>query len=430
MLKKLFGFDSSLTTVKTEILAGVTTFLTMSYILAVNPSMFSQLEGMPGGAVFTSTALAAIIGCLAMAFVGKLPFGLAPGMGLNAFFVYSVCLGMGYSWQFALTAVLIEGLIFIVLTLTNVREAIVNAIPQSLKDAIGAGIGLFIAFIGLQSAGVIVHDDATLVALGDITSGSALLALIGLIITGFMYARKVPGAILIGILATMVIGIFLGVTEFQGVISKPESIAPIFCKFEFSNIFTLDMLVVVFTFLFIDMFDTVGTLVGVCTRANMIDENGHIKRIKHAFMADAIATTAGAMLGTSTTTTYVESAAGVAQGGRSGLTALSVAGCFAIALFFSPLFLSIPSAATAPALVIVGLLMMEPVVKIPFDNFSESIPAFICIIMMPLTYSISNGILLGMITYVLMNVICGNFKKITPVMYVLAVLFILKYIFI
>jgi AGZA family xanthine/uracil permease-like MFS transporter len=430
MLKKLFGFDSSQTTVKTEILAGVTTFLTMSYILAVNPSMFSQLEGMPGGAVFTSTALAAIIGCLAMAFVGKLPFGLAPGMGLNAFFVYSVCLGMGYSWQFALTAVLIEGLIFIVLTLTNVREAIVNAIPQSLKDAIGAGIGLFIAFIGLQSAGVIVHDDATLVALGDITSGSALLALIGLIITGFMYARKVPGAILIGILATMVIGIFLGVTEFQGVISKPESIAPIFCKFEFSNIFTLDMLVVVFTFLFIDMFDTVGTLVGVCTRANMIDENGHIKRIKHAFMADSIATTAGAMLGTSTTTTYVESAAGVAQGGRSGLTALSVAGCFAIALFFSPLFLSIPSAATAPALVIVGLLMMEPVVKIPFDNFSESIPAFICIIMMPLTYSISNGILLGMITYVLMNVICGNFRKITPVMYVLAVLFILKYIFI
>lgn len=430
MLKKLFGFDSSLTTVKTEILAGVTTFLTMSYILAVNPSMFSQLEGMPGGAVFTSTALAAIIGCLAMAFVGKLPFGLAPGMGLNAFFVYSVCLGMGYSWQFALTAVLIEGLIFIVLTLTNVREAIVNAIPQSLKDAIGAGIGLFIAFIGLQSAGVIVHDDATLVALGDITSGSALLALIGLIITGFMYARKVPGAILIGILATMVIGIFLGVTEFQGVISKPESIAPIFCKFEFGNIFTLDMLVVVFTFLFIDMFDTVGTLVGVCTRANMIDENGNIKRIKHAFMADSIATTAGAMLGTSTTTTYVESAAGVAQGGRSGLTAFSVAGCFAIALFFSPLFLSIPSAATAPALIIVGLLMMEPVVKIPFDNFSESIPAFICIIMMPLTYSISNGILLGMITYVLMNVICGNFRKITPVMYVLAVLFILKYIFI
>ena len=430
MLKKLFGFNPTQTTVKTEILAGVTTFLTMSYILAVNPSMFSQLEGMPGGAVFTSTALAAIIGCLAMAFIGKLPFGLAPGMGLNAFFVYSVCMGMGYSWQFALTAVLIEGLIFIVLTLTNVREAIVNAIPMSLRNAIGAGIGLFIAFIGLQSAGVIVHDDATLVALGDITSGSALLALIGIILTGFMYARNVPGAILIGILATMVIGIPLGVTEFQGVISKPESISPIFCKFEFDKIFTLDMLVVVFTFLFIDMFDTVGTLVGVCTKANMVDEKGNINRIKHAFMADSIATTAGAMLGTSTTTTYVESAAGVAQGGRSGLTAFAVGCCFVIALFFSPLFLSIPSAATAPALVIVGLLMMEPIVKIPFDNFSESIPAFICILMMPLSYSISNGILLGMISYVLMNLICGNFKKITPVMYVLAVLFILKYIFI
>ena len=430
MLKKLFGFNPSQTTVKTEILAGVTTFLTMSYILAVNPSMFSQLEGMPGGAVFTSTALAAIIGCLAMAFIGKLPFGLAPGMGLNAFFVYSVCMGMGYSWQFALTAVLIEGLIFIVLTLTNVREAIVNAIPMSLRNAIGAGIGLFIAFIGLQSAGVIVHDDSTLVALGDITSGSALLALIGIVLTGFMYAKNVPGAILIGILATMIIGIPLGVTEFQGVVSTPESVSPIFCKFEFDKIFTLDMLVVVFTFLFIDMFDTVGTLVGVCTKANMVDEKGNINRIKEAFMADSIATTAGAMLGTSTTTTYVESAAGVAQGGRSGLTAFAVGCCFVIALFFSPLFLSIPSAATAPALIIVGLLMMEPIVKIPFDNFSESIPAFICILMMPLSYSISNGILLGMISYVLMNLICGNFKKITPVMYILAVLFILKYIFI
>ena len=430
MLRKFFGFDSSKTTVKTEILAGITTFLTMSYILAVNPTMFSQLDGMPGGAVFTSTALAAIIGCLAMAFIGKLPFGLAPGMGLNAFFVYSVCLGMGYSWNFALTAVLIEGLIFIVLTLTNVREAIVNAIPQSLRDAIGAGIGLFIAFIGLQSAGVIVYDEATLVTLGDITSGSALLAIIGLFLTGFMYIKNVPGAILIGIILTMIIGIPLGVTEFHGVVSMPESVSPIFCKFEFDKIFTLDMLVVVFTFLFIDMFDTVGTFVGVCTKAKMTDENGNIARIRHAFMADSIATTVGAMLGTSTTTTYVESAAGVAQGGRSGLTAFAVGCCFAIALFFSPLFLSIPSAATAPALIIVGLLMMESVVKIPFDNFCESIPAFVCIIMMPLTYSISNGILLGMISYVLINMICGNFKKITPAMYILAVLFILKYIFI
>ena len=430
MLQRLFGFDPSQTTIRKEIIAGITTFLTMSYILAVNPSMFCALDGMPGGAVFTSTALAAIIGCLAMAFWGKLPFGLAPGMGLNAFFVYSVCLGMGYTWQFALTAVLLEGFTFILLTVTNVREAIVNAIPHSLRNAIGAGIGLFIAFIGLSSAGVVVKNDSTLVALGDITSGSALLAIIGILITGFMFIRNIPGAILVGILATMVIGIPMGVTEFKGILSRPESIAPIFCQFEFDKIFSLDMLVVVFTFLFIDMFDTVGTLVGVCTKANMFDKNGNIYRIKEAFMADAIATTAGAVLGTSTTTTYVESAAGVAQGGRSGLTAFVIAICFAVALFFSPLFLSIPSAATAPALIIVGLLMIEPIVKIPFDDFSESIPAFTCIIMMPLTYSISNGILLGMIAYVLINLICGKVKKITPFMYLLVILFMLKFIFI
>lgn len=430
MLKKLFGFDSEKTTIRTEIIAGITTFLTMSYILAVNPSMFSMLDGMPMGAVFTSTALAAIVGCVMMAFWGKLPFGLAPGMGLNAFFVYSVCLGMGYTWQFALTAVFIEGFIFILLTVTNVREAIVNAIPLSMRNAIGAGIGLFIAFIGLESAGVIVSDSATLVALGDVKSGSALLAMIGLVITGFLYSRNFPGAILVGILLTMIIGIPMGVTEFKGILSKPESITPIFCQFEWKNILTLDMLVIVFTFLFIDMFDTVGTLVGVCTKAGMVDKKGNIHRIKEAFMADAIATTAGAVLGTSTTTTYVESAAGVAQGGRSGLTAFSVACCFVVALFFSPLFLSIPAAATAPALIIVGLLMLEPIKHIPFDDFSESIPAFVCIIMMPLSYSISNGILLGMIIYVLMNIICGKHKKITPTMYILAVLFILKYIFI
>ena len=430
MLKKLFGFDSTKTTIRTEIVAGITTFLTMSYILAVNPTMFGELDGMPVGSVFTSTALAAIVGCLAMALVGKLPFGLAPGMGLNAFFVYSVCMGMGYSWQFALTAVLIEGLIFIVLTLTNLREAIVNAIPMSLRNAIGAGIGLFIAFIGLKSAGVVVADGATLVALGDVTSGSALLAFIGLVITGFMYSRNVPGAILLGIIITMVIGIPLGVTEFKGIVSAPESIAPIFCQFEFDKILSVDMLVVVFTFFFIDMFDTVGTLVGVCTKAKMMDENGNIYRVKQAFMADSIATTAGALLGTSTTTTYVESAAGVAQGGRSGLTALVVGGCFVIAMFFSPLFLSIPSAATAPALIIVGLLMAEQIKNVDFDDFSESIPAFVCMLMMPLTYSISNGILIGMITYVLMNMICGKFKKLSPAMYILAILFILKYILI
>ena len=430
MLKKLFGFNSEKTTVKTEIIAGITTFLTMSYILAVNPSMFGILEGMPAGAVFTSTALAAIIGCLAMAFIGKLPFGLAPGMGLNAFFVYSVCLGMGYPWQFALTAVLIEGVIFIILTLTNVREAFVNAIPEHLRNAIGAGIGLFIAFIGLHSGGIIVSDGATLVKLADITSGQALLALIGIIITGILYAKRVPAAILLGIIITMLIGIPGGITEFKGVLSAPESIRPIFCQFQFEHIFSLDMLVVVFTFLFIDLFDTIGTLIGVCTRANMVDKNGNIYRVKHAFMADSIATTAGAVLGTSTTTTYVESAAGVAEGGRSGLTAFVVAVCFAVSLLFSPLFLSIPAAATTAALVIVGMLMLESVRRIPFNDYCESIPAFICIVMMPLTYSISNGIMLGMISYVLLNMLCGKFKKITPIMYVLAVLFVLKFIFI
>lgn len=430
MLNKLFGFDSSKHNIRTEIVAGITTFLTMSYILAVNPSMFGLLEGMPAGAVFTTTALAAIIGTLAMAFLAKLPFGLAPGMGLNAFFVFTVCMGMGYSWQFALTAVFIEGILFIIMTITNIREAIVNAIPKNLRYAIGGGIGLFIAFIGMQNAGIIVNDDATLIALGDITSGTALLALIGLIITGVLYALNVKGAMLIGILVTTVIGIPMGITEFKGIVSTPESIAPIFCKFEWHNIFTLDMLVIVFTFLFIDLFDTVGTLVGVSTKAKMVDENGRIPNLKQAFMADAIATTAGAMLGTSTTTTYVESAAGVAQGGRTGLTAFSIACCFAIALFFSPLFLSVPGAATAPVLILVGMLMMEPVRNIDFDDATEAIPAFITLAMMPLAYSISAGIMLGMISYVIINICCGKFKKLTPAMYILAVLFILKYIFI
>lgn len=431
MLKKLFGFDSTKTTIRTEILAGITTFLTMSYILAVNPDIFSAIKDnpMPAGAVFTATALAAIIGCVAMAFIGKLPFGLAPGMGLNAFFVFTVCNAMGYSWQFALTAVFIEGIIFIILTVTNLRTAIVNAIPANLRYAIGCGIGLFIAFVGLQKGGVIVDDGATLVNLGNITSGAALLTIIGLFITGFLYAKNVRGALLLGILITTLIGIPMGVTDFKGVVSTPESIAPIFCQFEWSSIFTLDMLVVVFTFLFIDIFDTIGTLIGVCTKANLIDKNGNIYRITPAFMADAIATTAGAMLGTSTTTTYVESAAGVDQGGRSGLTAFAVACCFAVTLFFSPLFLSIPSSATAPVLILVGLMMIEPIKKIPFNEFTESIPAFICIIMMPLTYSISHGILLGMISYVAINMLCGKFKNITIMMYILAVLFVLKYIF-
>ena len=431
MLKRLFGFDPTKTTIRTEILAGITTFLTMSYILAVNPDIFSAIKDnpMPGGAVFTATALAAIIGCMAMAFIGKLPFGLAPGMGLNAFFVFTVCNAMGYSWQFALTAVFIEGIIFIILTVTNLRTAIVNAIPATLRYAIGCGIGLFIAFVGLQKGGVIVDDGATLVNLGDITSGTALLTIIGLFITGVLYAKNVRGALLIGILITTLIGIPMGVTDFKGVLSMPESVEPTFCQFEWDKIFTLDMLVVVFTFLFIDIFDTIGTLIGVCTKANLVDKDGNIYRITPAFMADAIATTAGAMLGTSTTTTYVESAAGVDQGGRSGLTAFAVGCCFAVTLFFSPLFLSIPSSATAPVLILVGLLMIEPIKKIPFSEFTESIPAFICIIMMPLTYSISHGILLGMISYVVINMLCGKFKKITVMMYTLTILFILKYIF-
>lgn len=430
MLKRLFGLDSTKSTVRTEIIAGVTTFLMMSYILAVNPGMFSQLEGMPAGAVFTATALAAIIGTLVMAFWAKLPFGLAPGMGLNAFFVYTICMGMGYSWQFALTAVFIEGLIFILLTITNLREAIVNAIPTSLKNAIGAGIGLFIAFIGLQNAGIIVNNDATLVSLGEITKGSPLLAIIGLIITGVLVIKDVRGAMLIGVLATAAIGIPMGITNFNGLVSMPHSVSEIFWKFEWDHIFTLDMLVAVFTLLFIDMFDTIGTLVGVCTRANMIKPDGSIPRIKQAFMADAIATTLGACLGTSTTTTYIESASGVALGGRSGLTAFVIAVCFAVALFFSPLFLAIPAAAAAPVLIIVGLFMMSPIKNIPLDDYAESIPAFITIIMMPIAYSISDGILLGMIAYVVLNLLCGNYKRITPTSVVLAVLFILKYIFI
>lgn len=430
MLHKLFGFDAQRHNVRTEIVAGITTFLTMSYILAVNPAIFSSLEGMPAGAVFTSTALAGIVGCMMMAIVGKLPFGLAPGMGLNAFFVYTVCMGMGYSWQFALTAVFIEGLIFILLTVTNVREAIVNAIPINLRYAIGAGIGLFIAFIGLQNAQIVVLNQSTLVSLGDIAQGPALLGFIGLIITGLLYIMRVRGAMLFGILITTVIGIPMGITEYGGLMSRPESIAPIFCQFEWDHILSLDMLVVVFTFLFIDMFDTVGTLIGVCTRAGMVNKEGKIDRLNQAFMSDAVATTVGAILGTSTTTTYVESAAGVSQGGRTGLTAFTIGCCFVITLFFSPLFLSIPSAATAPVLIIVGLLMLEPIRHIDFSDYTESIPAFVCILLMPMTYSISDGILLGVIMYVLLNICCGRYKKLTPTLYILALLFILKYIFI
>ena len=343
MLKRLFGFDPQTTTVRTELLAGITTFLTMSYILAVNPAMFSELDGISAGASFTATALTAIVGSLIMALCGKLPLGLAPGMGLNAFFVYTVCMGMGHTWQFALTAVFIEGLLFIVLTLTNLREAIVNAIPPTLRSAIGAGIGLFIAFIGLQNAGIIVGDKVTLITLGNITSGTALLAIVGMVITGWLVIRNVTGGLLIGILITTLIGLPFGITKFGGIVSAPHSIAPIFMQFEWEHIFSLDMLMVVFTFLFIDLFDAIGTLVGVCTKADMLEADGRIPRIRQAFMADSVATALGACFGTSTATIYVESASGVLQGGRSGLTAFVIACCFTVALLFSPLFLSIPS---------------------------------------------------------------------------------------
>jgi Permeases len=438
--EKLFGFDSAKHNVRTEILAGITTFLTMAYILAVNPNIFSALDGMPGGAVFTATALAALIGTLVMALYAKKPFALAPGMGLNAFFVFTVCLGMGYSWQFALTAVLLEGIIFIILTVTKVRSWLLNAIPGTLKKAIGAGIGLFIAFIGLQNAGIIVNNDSTLVGLGKLTEGTALVGMIGLFITAGLVMAKVRGGMLWGILITSVIGLFIkdpttgeAITKFNGVIALPDSVSPIFCQFEWHHILTLDMLVVVFTFLFIDMFDTMGTLIGVHQGAGLADPNrkkDDIPDMEKMFLADSIATVCGACLGTSTTTTYVESASGVGEGGRTGLTAFSAAICFALALFFSPLFLAIPSAATAPALIIVGVMMMPAVKNIHWDDYCKAIPAFLTIIMMPLAYSISDGILIGVISYVLCHAVAGKFKEISVTMWVLAVLFICKYIFI
>ena len=441
MLQKLFGFDSTENSIRTEIVAGITTFLAMAYILAVNPGIFSALadQGMPTNAVFTATALAAIIGTLVMAIYAKKPFALAPGMGLNAFFVFGVCLGMGHSWQFALTAIFMEGIIFIILTLTKVRQWIVDAIPLNLRHAIGAGIGLFIAFIGLKNGGIIVDNDATLVGLGDICHGTALLAIIGIVITGVLLILKVPGNILIGIIVTALLGMLpvwqLGdggvgaLTSFDRVVDVPPTVAPIFCQFQWSEVLSLDMLVVLFTFLFIDMFDTMGTVIGVSQKAGMVDEKGNIDGINKVFMADAVATTCGACLGTSTTTTYVESAAGVGAGGRTGLTAFTTACCFAIALFFAPIFTHIPSAATTAALVIVGLMMLSPIKEIDLDDFSESIPAFLTIILMPLCYSISDGILIGMIAYVVINALCGKFKKISAAMWVLAILFIARYQF-
>ena len=416
------------TDLKTEIMAGITTFLAMAYILAVNPGILSA-SGMDAGAVFTATALSSAIATLVMGLVANLPFALAPGMGLNAFLAYTVCLTMGYSWQFALTAIFCEGVIFLILTAFNVREAIVNSIPANLKKAIGVGIGLFIAFIGLQNAGIIVDNGATLVGL-NITSNTAIVAFIGLVVTAILTAYNVKGGILIGILVTTIIGIPFGVTQFSGFASMPPSIAPTFLKFNFSEVFAHlpDFIIVMFTFLFVDMFDTVGTLIGCAGKADMINADGSIPNCKEALFADAIGTTVGAMLGTSTVTTFVESSTGVVEGGRTGVTAIVTAGLFLLSLFLSPLFLSIPSAATAPALILVGFFMMSPVKDIDFSDPTEGIPAFLCILMMVCAYSISDGIMFGILSYVIIKACSGKAKHITVPTYIVALLFVIKII--
>lgn len=425
-LERRFKLSENKTDVRTEVLAGLTTFMTMAYILIVNPSILSD-AGMDWGGVFTATAISAAVATLLMAFLANYPFALAPGMGLNAFFAYSVVLGMSKSWQFALTAVFIEGIIFILLSLVKVREAIFNAIPMNLKKAVSVGIGLFIALIGLVNAGVVVPGDGTIVGLGNITSRGPLLALIGLIITGLLLARKVKGALFFGIIITTIIGIPLGVTPLpEGFIQAPPSLSQVAFKFEWNQIFTFDMLVVMFTFLFVDIFDTVGTLVGVASKAKMLDKDGKLPKVSQALFSDAIGTTVGALLGTSTVTTYVESAAGVAEGGRTGLTSFTTAVMFILALFFSPIFSIIPAEATAAALVLVGLFMMSPIKEIDLSDFTEAIPAFLTIVMMPFAYSIAQGIVFGMVSYVVLKLITGKHKDISVVMYILALLFVLK----
>lgn len=428
MLTKLFGFDPKTMTLKKEVMGGITTFLTMAYILAVNPSILGD-AGMDSGAVFTASVVSAIVATLVMAIYAKLPFALAPGMGLNAFFAYTIVLTMGYTWQFALTAVFIEGLIFILLTLTGLRQKIVDCMPLLLRRSISPGIGLFIAFIGLKNAGIVTSSSSTLVTLGNLHDPAVLLACFGILLSAVLLVRNVTGALLIGILATTLVGIPLGVTHFTSVVSTPPSLSPVFCQFEWSSILSVDMIICVLTFLFIDMFDTIGTLIGVSNRAGMVDEQGNIPRLKDAFMADAIGTTVGAVLGTSTVTTYVESASGVNVGGRSGLTSFTTAICFALALFLAPLFLAIPGEATAPALVLVGVMMMHDIRKVNFQDYISAIPCFICIAFMPLTYSISDGILMGLISWVLIHVCSGKYKDLNLGMIILSILFILKYAF-
>ena len=456
-LDKIFHLKENHTDVKTEVMAGITTFMTMAYILAVNPNILSA-SGMDRGAVFTATALSAFIATCLMALLSNYPFVLAPGMGLNAYFTYTVVLGMGYTWQQALAAVFAEGIIFILLSLTNVREAIFNSIPMNLKHAVSVGIGLFIAFIGLQNAKIVVGNDSTLVSIFSFKSSVAegtfssqgitvLLALIGVLVTAILLAKNVKGGILWGILITWILGIICQLThlyvpnadlgyysllpDFSNGISVP-SMMPTFMKMDFSIVFSLDFVVIMFAFLFVDMFDTLGTLIGVASKADMLDKDGKLPKIKGALLSDAVGTTVGAVCGTSTVTTFVESASGVAEGGRTGLTSLVAGVLFALSLLLSPIFLAIPSFATAPALIVVGYLMLTSVTKIDFNDMTESIPCFIAIIAMPFMYSISEGISMGVISYVVINVITGKAKekKISLLMYILAVLFILKYIFI
>ena len=451
MLEKLFKLKENHTNVRTEVLAGITTFMTMAYILAVNPNML-QAAGMDPTAVLIATCLASCIGTFAMALLANYPFALAPGMGLNAYFAFTVCGAMGYSWKVALMAVFIEGIIFIILSLTNVREAIFNAIPLTLKKGVGAGIGLFIAFIGLQGGHIVVNNDSTLVSYVNFTGNwhtegiCAVLALIGLILTIILYIKKVKGSILIGILATWILGMLCQGTGIYHVDVDAGfySLYPTFALTDFTKIgetfgqcFTADFhgvgvfnfIVVLLSFLFVDMFDTIGTLIGVSDKAGFLNEEGKLPRVKQALMADAIATSAGAVLGTSTTTTFVESSAGVGDGARTGLSSIVTGFLFLLAILFAPIFTAIPGFATAPALIFVGFLMVSAIVKIDFNNLTEAIPAYLCLIAMPLMYSIAEGIAIGVISYVIINLICGKAKKITPLMYVLAVLFVCKYIF-
>lgn len=451
MLENFFKLKENHTDVKTEVLAGITTFMTMAYILAVNPTMLSA-GGMDATAVLIATCLAAFVGTLAMALLANYPFALAPGMGVNAYFAYTVCGTMGYSWKVALMAVFIEGIIFIVLSLTNVREAIFNAIPATLKKGVSAGIGLFIAFIGLQGAHIVVANDTTLLSYVKFTENwhtegiCALLALIGLMVTAVLYIKKVKASILIGILVTWILGMLcqatgiyhvdveagyyslyptLEMTDFSAII---KTFGQCFSA-DFHNVGIFNFIVVLLSFLFVDMFDTLGTLIGVSDKAGMLDKDGKLPRVKQALLADAIATSAGAVLGTSTTTTFVESSAGVGAGARTGLSSVVTGFLFLISILFAPIFTAIPGFATAPALIFVGFLMISAIVKIDFEDLTEAIPAYLCLIAMPLMYSIAEGIAIGVISYVIINLICGKAKKITPLMYILAVLFVCKYIF-